>query len=121
MNFTLNTVVYSYINRIASGASQWGAFGTGIASAISFLQGKVNLPGAKNDGSVKWKLTVPVTADEDTTCACTGEVMATFYGSFELSIPRNSSTSQRTDWYLRMKSLVNDPATQDSYVNFVQP
>lgn len=121
MNFTLNSVVYTPIGFLTTGASSWAALASGVAGAISRLTGRVNLPQGQNDGSVKWKLAIPVAADENSTCSCEGEILRTYYLSVESNLPRAGTTTERLDVYERLKSLVNDPAFKASIVDLVQP
>lgn len=121
MNFTLNSVVYTALGFISTGASQWGALASGIAGAVSRLTGRVNLPAGQNDGSVKWKLAIPIAATESDACGCVGDVMRTYYLSVEVNLPRAGTTAERTNVYEQLVDLVGDPAFKASIENLVQP
>lgn len=78
----------------------------GVPNSFSKLTDKANNNVSPTNSSVKWKLSVPVTATSDSSCACTGELLGTYTVVIDVTIPPGSLAAGRTDIVARTVDLV---------------
>lgn len=105
-NIVLNSKTYAGIGFNQNGQSVFKESSAGIPSGFSYLTDKVNTGTGKSDTSVKWNLSVPVIATEDTDCSCAGDTLRTSYIRIEVSVGAGSSAAERTDLLARIRDLV---------------
>lgn len=120
MSITLNTKIYSFTGFNQNGQSVYKETSGGIPSSFSYLTDKVNTGTGKSDSTVKWNLSIPVTVTEDSSCACTGDVLRTNYVKVDVSIGAGSPLSERTDLWTRLRDLIASPEFKASVENLVQ-
>ena len=117
-NLTLNTKVYSPSYRTGDTAG-WMDRSAGIAAGYSLLTQRVykapenkGRPGAIH---TTHKLTVPVLAEVDSSCSCTGSLLRE--GGFEVRSwsAETSTDAERLDLYLRLVDLVASDAFKDAF------
>ena len=109
-NVTLNTKVYtpsSYNNGVAG----WLNRDAGVAAGFSPLTQRVYQAPRHKDGSLgAWhsvhKLTVPIVAETDSSCSCSGSVLRESGFDIHGWFAAGATLSERTDLYDRLCSLV---------------
>jgi hypothetical protein len=67
------------------------------------------------------KLSVPIVQTEDTACACAGTLLRTCQGTVEFLLPLTSTTAERTDFYNRLKDLIDDAQLVAAVVDLYLP
>lgn len=120
-NIVLNSKTYTGIGFDANGVSQWVEQSGGIPSSFSKLTGKVNLGSGKSGSTVKWKFAVPIVAASDSSCACEGDVLRTYYVRIEVDEPAGSQSAERIDVRARIASLIGVTQFVDSIEDLTQP
>lgn len=120
MSITLNTKVYNGVGFNQNGQSVFNETSAGVPSGFSFLTDKVNTGTGKSDSTVKWNLSIPVIATEDSECSCEGTVLRTYYVRIEVSVPASSTAAERLDLYERIVDLVAASQFSASVQSLVQ-
>lgn len=106
-NLTLNTKVYAPRGKNAGDIATWALVGDStFGGASSFATERLTGPSKEGVTRVSFKLTVPKAAAADTSCACTGEVIAKGLANIEIVIPSQFTAAERSDFALRIQDLV---------------
>lgn len=121
MSITLNSKTYAFSGFNQNQQSLYSERSGGVPSSFSFLTGRVNTGTGKSDSTVKWNLSVPVVATEDTECSCVGDPLRTYYVRIEITVPSGSSAAERADLLARIQGLVTAPEFEDSVDVLLQP
>lgn len=120
MSIVLNSKTYNPIGYDQNAVSVFIEQSSGVPAGFSRLTDKVNAGNSKSDGSVKWKMTIPVIATEDSSCACSGEALRTYYVSIDVSVPSGSLKAERDDVLARITDLVATTQFASSISSLVQ-
>lgn len=107
-NMTLNTKVYAP-NGVSNGVAQWANRDGGVRGGFSFVKQTIKDPVSGTQIKIDHSLVVPVTALNDTSCVCAGDVLRTGSAQISIWVSTASTKAERTDLYLRLKDLVLDP------------
>lgn len=111
---TLNTVVYSPAGS-DKGILYWWNRSGGVAGSFSSLtQGFVSNSGARKLTKATFRLSIPVVADENSSCACAGEVVRTSSAQMDFWIDPNATAAERLDLYNRVKDLAASTLVSDA-------
>lgn len=121
MPITLNTKVYNGIGFNPNGQFVYSETSGGTASSFSYLTSRVNAGTGKSDSTVKWNLSIPVTAAVDSDCSCAGDVLRTDYVRIEVTVPAGATAAERTDIWTRVKDLVSAAQFKASIETLSQP
>lgn len=121
MAIVLNSKTYNAIGFDRNGVMQYVESSAGVPSGFSKLTAHVNLNGAKEASSVKWKCAIPIVATEDSACSCTGGLLRTYYVSIEVTEPPGSTAAERLDVRARIASLIGVTQFVDSIEDLTQP
>lgn len=126
MSITLNTKVYNYRNT-ANGVTTYAEDSGQHVSGFSLLTAQATLGnvarGQKQAQRSKtiWKLSLPVLADDDTACACAGDVLGTVDFFVEVRSDAIIPKSVLTDGRLRLADLVTNAKFIASVDSHTQP
>lgn len=110
MAITLNTKTYNYIGNAAA-ISTYQERSGGLIASFSNLTASVKI-GTRV--STLWKLSVPVVAATDTSCACAGTVLRKGDVDINVRLDPTMTDAERLDLALRVKDLVASTAFQAS-------
>lgn len=126
MSLTLNTKVYKYRNTqngvttYAEDSGQFvGGFSLLTARASLGRPARGKMPAARS--TTVWKLSLPVLADNDTACACAGDVLGTVDFFVEIRSDVVIPKSVLTDGRLRVADLVATPEFIESVDSHTLP
>lgn len=122
MSISLNGKTYNFIGFDRNGVSQYQETSAGVPSGFSYLTCKVT-PGVGNaDSVVRWRLTMPVVATDDSDCSCAGSILRTYrYDEGKVSIPATGTAAERTDFAARITELAATTQYVSSVTGLVQP
>lgn len=117
-SLTLNTKVYNPAG-VQNGIASWALRGdTSFGGMPSVLTQSVRQNLDQNTGKVRWMLTTPKAASEDTSCACTGQKIG--LGRVDVTLTRESLTdAEALDLYNRFKDEVAANAFKDAFVSLL--
>jgi len=105
-NLTLNTKVYAPRGKTNDIAS-WALVGdTTFGGATSTVTESVRGPSKDGINRVRFHLDVPKAADEDSACACVGQVLGRATADVNVVVPSSFTTAERQDLADRIQSLV---------------
>jgi len=119
-NIVLNSKTYAGIGFNQNGQSVFKESSAGVPSGFSYLTEKVNAGTGTADSSIKWNLSIPVIATEDSDCSCAGSLLRTYYARVEVTIPAGSTAAERTDLLARVQNLVDTTQFADSVRDLTQ-
>lgn len=119
-DLTLNTKTYSgagFVNGLVSWIERSG----GIAAAFSLVRSSLRVdPEAKGKVRIKWDLDMPITAAEDSSCSCAGDVLRKADVTINVRIDKSMSTAERTDFMERLEDLVASAQFRASLISLEQ-
>lgn len=122
MAISLNSKTYNFVGFDRNGVSIYQETSAGVPTGFSYLTCRVSPATAKETAKVRWRLTMPVVAADDSSCSCTGAVLRTYtYDEGRIDIPGTGSSAERTDFGLRLKDLVATTQYQASITSLTQP
>lgn len=121
MPITLDSLVYDNVGFNQNGQFVYSEKSAGVPSGFAYLTTKVNTGTGKSDSVVKWNLSRPIVATEDSECACAGDVLRTYYVKLEITIPAGSTAAERVDIDDQIQSLVATSQWIASVETLVQP
>lgn len=121
MPITLNSKVYDNVGFNPQGQFVYSEKSAGVPSGFSYLTAKVNTGTGKSDSVVKWNLSIPIVATTDSSCACIGGVLRTYYVRMEITEPAGATAAERTDVRARIASLIAATQFIGSVVDLTQP
>ncbi len=121
MPITLDSLVYDNVGFNQNGQFVYSEKSAGVPSGFSYLTTKVNTGTGKADSVVKWNLSKPIVATEDSDCACAGDVLRTYYVKIEVTIPPGSTAAERLDLNDMIQSLTAASQWNASVESLVQP
>ncbi len=105
-SITLNTKVFTP-RGTQQGISTWALAGdTSFGGAQSTVTESVRGPLSDNTFRVRWVMSLPKAATEDSTCGCAGTILGTAKADIVLSFPTNFTTAERQDFVDRVQALV---------------
>ena len=126
MSLTLNTKVYNYRNTqngvttYAEDSGQYvGGFSLVTARASIGQPSRGSRPASRS--ATVWKLSLPILADDDTACACAGDVLGTADFFVEIRSDVVIPKSVLTDGRLRLKDLIMTSEFIASVDSHIQP
>lgn len=120
MSIVLNGKTYNFIGFDRNGVSQFQETSSGVPGGFGYLTCKVDAGG--KDPTVKWRLTMPVLATEDSACGCVGTLVRMYrFEDGKTSLPSSGTTLERTDFEQRISDLIATAQYTASIVNLVQP
>lgn len=126
MSLTLNTKVYNYrntANNVTTYAEDSGQFVGGFSLVTA--QTALGVPKRGNRPAQRsktiWKLSLPVLADDDTACACAGDVLGSVDFFVEIRSDVVIPKTMLTDGRLRLKDLIATNEFIASVDNHTQP
>lgn len=122
MAISLNSKTYNFIGFDRNGVSIYQETSAGVPTGFSYLTCRV-FPATKNEAAkVRWRLTMPVVAAEDSECGCAGSILRTYsYDEGRIEIANSGTLAERTDFGLRLKDLVATTEYQNSMKLLTQP
>lgn len=123
MSLVLNGKTYDFAGFDQNGVSTFKETSSGIPGGFSYVTCKVTTPNTtKADSQVKWRLTMPILASEDSSCACEGAVLRMYrWEDGKSVIPSGSLLAERQDFLARVTALVATTQYIASVNNLVQP
>lgn len=114
---TLNAVVYSPAGA-PKGIPFWQYRGGGsLASFSDVTISFATAQGKKALTMITAKVTIPVVADVDSACACTGSLLRTNSGQASVWLDAGATAAERLDAYNRLKDLVASDAFKNAVVD----
>lgn len=109
---TLNTVVYSPAGA-PKGVPLWQYRGGGVLDSFSNLTiNFLTAQGKKLLTMVTSRVTVPVVATADSTCACTGSLQRVSSGQVSYWLDPGATAAERLDLFNRVKDLAASAVMQ---------
>lgn len=103
---TLNTKAYTSRGS-QNGISSWANVGdASFGGALTSVTESVRGPLQDGKTRVRFVLTIPKAATEDTACGCAGTVLGTAKADITVDVPSNFSSAERQDLRLRIQGLV---------------
>jgi len=121
MPITLNTKVYDNVGFNSNGQFVYSEKSGGTPTSFGYLTAKVNAGTGKADSTSKWNLSLPIVATVDGPNHSAGDVIRTYYVQIHVTEPPGSTSAERTDIRLRIKSLVDTAQFIGSVVDVSQP
>lgn len=122
MAISLNSKTYNFIGFDRNGVSIYQETSGGYPTSFSYLTCRVFPATAKEPAKVRWRLTMPVVAAEDSDCQCAGAVLRSYeYDEGRINIPGTGSSAERTDFAARITALAANAQYLASITNLVQP
>ena len=122
MAITLNSKTYNFIGFDRNGVSIYQESSAGVPSGFGYLTCRVIPASGQQPAKVRWRLTMPVVATEDSACSCDGSVLRTYeYDEGKVNVPSSSTSTERTDFATRVKELLATTQYQASVTSLVQP
>lgn len=116
-SITLNSVVYVPAG-VNNGIATWMNRTAGVIGGFSPLTEKFSTPtAASTQTKVEFRLSIPVVATADDSCACIGDVLRTSSASISFWLNQNSTLAERTDLYNRMVALMADAVVSNGVKN----
>lgn len=109
-NIVLNTKTYVYAGTTAAGVVTYQERSSGVVSGFGTLDGLVRYGDRTRITS---KMYLPVIAADNSSCACTGEVLRSCNADVNLRFDNTMTTAERTDFALRFKDWAASPAFQN--------
>lgn len=116
-NIVLNTKTYNG-RGLLNGIARYVESSGGIAAAFSPLSGTVNLD---SKSRARWKLDMPVVAEEASACACPGSVIRVANADINIRMDLGMTLAERTDFADRIKDLVSHADFRASIISLTQP
>lgn len=111
---TLNSVVYNP-SGTNNGLTSWIDRSAGIAAGFSPLTEKFQLDqGPSHLTKLSFRLELPVVADSDTACACSGSLLGKNTVNVSVWIRDGAPESERTDLLTRIQDLVSSAPFTDA-------
>lgn len=120
-DITLNSLTFAGVGFNQNGMAVWSERSMGVPSGFQYLTEKTSVGTGKSGSSVKWNLSTPIVAEEDSSCSCVGAVLRTYYSQLHFNIPAGSTLAERTDLLAAIRDLVLTTAFSDSILNLAQP
>lgn len=120
MSLTLNTKIYSFSGFIQGAIARYLNAGGGTAGSFKTATAKVDAVNQEKMIKVRWKLRLPVVADE-ASCMCPDGVVRECFADIVASVPASALAAERTDLALSLKDLVATPEFQASIINLQTP
>jgi hypothetical protein len=121
MSIVLDGLTYDNVGFNQNGQFVYSEKSAGVPSGFSYLTTKVASGTGKADTVVKWNLSKPVVATEDSECACAGTVLRSYYVKIEVTIPPGSTAAERIDINDAIQSLVATTQWNGSIESLIQP
>lgn len=121
MPITLNSKTYDNVGFNPNGQFVYSEKSGGVPSSFSYLTAKANSGTGRSDSVVKWNLSLPIVATDDSACACDGNVLRTYYVRMEVTIPSGSSAAERADLLARLQELTSATQFTASITSLAQP
>lgn len=122
MAISLNSKTYNFVGFDRNGVSVYQEASAGVPTGFSYLTCRVFPATAKSPAKVRWRLTMPIVATEDSACGCAGTVLRTYsYDEGRVDLPGNGSSAERTDFATRIKDLAAHAAYTASLTTLTQP
>lgn len=120
-NLVLNGKTYTFDSDV-SGVITWSDKTGGIPAGFSKVTASLR-PSAKSTSPyrVDLRIDIPILAAEDSSCACTGEVLRWETGRISVEIPFTGTTAERTDAATRLKDLIADATVQAMLISLTRP
>lgn len=116
-NLTLNTKVYTP-RGTSNGISTWTLFGdSSFGGAQSDVTESVRGPLSNGTSRVRFTLTLPKTASEDSPCACIGQKVGYGKADVVIDVPTSFTAAERQDFVDRIQSLVASSVFDTSVAN----
>lgn len=111
---TLNSIVYHPAGT-TNGISSWVDRSGGVSLSFSNLtQGFQVNSGARKLTKVTFRLSIPVVATSDSTCACTGSLLRTSSAQIDFWVDPAATASERADLVARVKDLAASTVVDDA-------
>lgn len=123
MAIVLNSKTYNFAGFDQNGVSVYKETSSGVPGGFSMLTCRVTTPATdKADAKVMWRLTMPILAAADSTCACEGAVLRVYrFDDGKVTIPSGSLSAERADFLARIQSLVDTTQYAASINSLTQP
>ena len=122
MAIVLNGKTYNFAGFDQNGVSLFKETSSGIPGGFSYLTCRVTDAAGGANAKVVWRLTMPILAPEDSSCACEGNVLRTYrFDDGKLTIPASGTVAERTDFQARIEALTATTQYEASIVSLVQP
>lgn len=120
-NVVLNTKTYTYASD-QGGIITWLETSGGIPTGFSRISLALREPNASGSPyRMELRLSLPVVAEDDSECACTGAILRHEDARVVVEIPNNGTTAERTDFGLRLKDLLANAQVQAALATLVRP
>lgn len=121
MALTLNTKTYTFMSD-TQGVITWLETSGGVPTGFSSATATIRSPNkAGSPYRAEWRLDLPVVATADSACSCTGTVLRDEAVRVVVEIPDSGTTSERTDFALRLKDLVASSQFQTMLISLTRP
>lgn len=103
---TLNTKAYTS-RGTQNGISSWALAGdASFGGALSIVTESVRGPLQEGRTRIRFVVTAPKAATEDTSCGCAGTITGTAKADVVIDFPGNFTAAERQDFRLRVQGLV---------------
>lgn len=103
---TLNTKAYNP-RGVDNSVARWALVGdASFGGATSQLTSSVRGPSKDGIYRIRWQLSVPLAADENSACACIGQTLGTADADIVIRMPTVFTTAQRQDFVDRLQAAV---------------
>lgn len=103
---TLNTKVYAS-RGTQNGISTWANQGDAtFGGALTNVTESVRGPLQDGRSRIRFVLTIPKAATEDSQCGCAGSILGAAKGDIVIDVPGNFTAAERQDLRLRIQGLV---------------
>jgi hypothetical protein len=122
MSITLNSKVYNFTGFDKNGVSIFNEVSAGVPTGFSYLTCRVTTPNGTSDSTVRWRLTVPVIATDDSEGVPIGSLLRTMkFEDGKVSLPSTGTAAERDDMQTRITALTATAQYIASIENLVQP
>lgn len=102
----LNSKNYVFSGYDRNGVSVFKETSTGITGGFSYLTNRVSDARVEGTTRIRWDLTMPILATEDSACGCEGKVLRVYrYQDGDIKIPEGSQPAERADFLARVRDL----------------
>lgn len=116
-NIVLNSKTYTG-QGIVNTLGRYTERSAGVADGFSPLTGSVVVD---TKSRVKWKLSLPIIAEEASACACPGSVLRVADVDITIRMDKGMTLAERTDVADRVKDLTAHATFRDSVISLISP
>lgn len=122
MSITLNSKVYNFTGFDKNGVSIYNEVSAGVPTGFSYLTCRVTTPQGSSDSTVRWRLTMPVIATDDTEGVPIGSLLRTYrFEDGKVGLPSTGTAAEREDFQARVTALTATTQYIASLETLVQP